>query len=172
MPTCHNCGSIVEEGVNSCPFCGTKIKFKKPIVQPSEIDEETIEIIIKQKAVPIIDEEQDGEKIILHTPDIEEMESLDDEEQIMQIAKEMDGMSQAQRKKLVKEKKDNPEADIEEIIEKAKSGEKIVQVVVTLTQNSHLALKKLAKAEETNQDEAAAGLIEEGLASKGFLESE
>lgn len=97
---------------------------------------------------------------------------IDDEEQIMQIAKEMDGMSQAQRKKLVKEKKDNPEADIEEIIEKAKSGEKIVQVVVTLTQNSHLALNKFAKAEETNQDEAAAGLIEEGLASKGFLESE
>ena len=83
MPTCQNCGSIVEEGVNSCPFCGSKIKFVESLVQPSEIDEETIEIIIKQKAVPIIDEDQDGEKIILHTPEIEEMESLDDEEQII-----------------------------------------------------------------------------------------
>lgn len=83
MPTCHNCGSIVEEGVNSCPFCGSKIKYIESLVQPSEIDEETIEIIIKQKAVPKIDEEHDGERIILHTPDIEEMESLDDEEQII-----------------------------------------------------------------------------------------
>ena len=83
MPTCHSCGSIVEEGLKSCPFCGTKIRTDISIVQPSEIDEETVEIIIKQKAVPIIDEKQDGDTIVLHTPDIEEMESLDDEEQII-----------------------------------------------------------------------------------------
>ena len=57
MPTCHSCGSIVEEGVKSCPFCGSKII--ETLVQPSEIDEETIEIIIKQKAEPKIVEEQD-----------------------------------------------------------------------------------------------------------------
>ncbi|MHA1121191.1 MAG: hypothetical protein ACTSUW_06765 [Candidatus Heimdallarchaeota archaeon] len=84
MPTCHSCGSIVEEGKKSCPFCGTKIRSDISIVQPSEIDEETIEIIIKQKAVPIIGEEQDGDTIVLHTPNIEEMESFeDDEEQII-----------------------------------------------------------------------------------------
>ncbi len=81
MPTCHSCGSIVEEGVKSCPFCGSKII--ESLVQPSEIDEETIEIIIKQKAEPKIGEEQDGDTVVLHTPNIEEMESLDEEEQII-----------------------------------------------------------------------------------------
>lgn len=83
MPTCHSCGSTVEEGLKSCPFCGAKIKTVTPIVQPSEIDDETVEIIIKQKAVPIFDEKQDGDTIVLRTPDIEEMEYLDDEEQII-----------------------------------------------------------------------------------------
>ena len=83
MPTCHSCGSTVEEGLKSCPFCGVKIKTVTPIIQPSEIDDETVEIIIKQKAVPIFDEKQDGDTEVLHTPNIEEMESLDDEEQII-----------------------------------------------------------------------------------------
>ncbi|MBK5112752.1 MAG: hypothetical protein KGD59_00755 [Candidatus Heimdallarchaeota archaeon] len=80
MPTCYECGSTVEEGINSCPFCGVKLKFEKQIVLPSEIDEETVEIVIKQRAVPIIDEKQDGESEVLHTPNIEEMEFLEDDE--------------------------------------------------------------------------------------------
>jgi len=83
MTSCHNCGSSVEDGVITCPFCGSKIDLEEMLVQPSEIDEETIEIVIKQKSSQIVEEEQDGESVILHTPDIEEMEFLEDEEQIV-----------------------------------------------------------------------------------------
>ncbi len=80
MPICQNCGSSVEDRVKLCPFCGGKIEVSNTFVKPSEIDEETVEIIIKQKKEQIVDAEQDGESVILHTPEIEEMEFLEDDE--------------------------------------------------------------------------------------------
>jgi hypothetical protein len=81
MTTCSKCGSSAEEGTTYCPFCGAELVIDDPIVQPSEIDDETIEIVIKQKAIQLIDEEQDGETDVLHTLDIEEMDFLEEEEQ-------------------------------------------------------------------------------------------
>ena len=86
-----------------------------------------------------------------------------------QLALEMSSMSGAQRKKLAQERRDNPNTPVNELIESAKTGSKITQIAVTLTQDAHRALQQFATAEESNQDEAAATLIEEALAGRGLL---
>ena len=46
----------------------------------------------------------------------------------------------------------------------------MTQITVTVTQDTHGALQQFAREEETNQDEAAAVLIQEALIGRGFLE--
>jgi ParB family chromosome partitioning protein len=86
------------------------------------------------------------------------------------LALEMNSMSDAQRRKLVKERQDKPETTIADSIEQARTGSKITQMVVTLTSDSHGALQRFAKDQDVTQDEAAAGFIVEGLVSRGLLE--
>jgi len=86
------------------------------------------------------------------------------------FAKDMKSMSDAQRKKLVKERRENPETPVDDAIEQARTGSKIVQVVVTLSGDAHAALQQFAKEEKVSQDEAAASFIEEALISRGLLE--
>jgi ParB family transcriptional regulator, chromosome partitioning protein len=88
----------------------------------------------------------------------------------IKFAKEMSSMSGAQQQQIVKRREEDPEADADSIIEAAKSGGKITQVTVTLGNEVHRSLQLYAKAEGTNQDDAAATLISEGLLGKGFLE--
>jgi ParB family chromosome partitioning protein len=91
-------------------------------------------------------------------------------EDAVKLAREMASMSDAQRRKLVKERKESPEASVDDAIEQARTGSKITQVIVTLTGDAHAALQRFAKDEGVSQDEAAAGFIEEGLIGRGFLE--
>ena len=88
-----------------------------------------------------------------------------------ELALSMKGMSGIQQTKLVEELKENPSKPVDEVIENAKSGSKITQVVATLTQSTHIALKKFAIREGFHQqDEAAATLIELALTSEGLLD--
>jgi len=92
-------------------------------------------------------------------------------EDAVKLAKEMSSMSDAQRRKLVKERKDSPDTTVDDAIEQARTGSKITQVIVTLTGDAHAALQRFAKDQDTSQDEAAATIIEEALVSRGFLEA-
>jgi ParB family chromosome partitioning protein len=87
----------------------------------------------------------------------------------LKIAKEMTSMSGAQQKKLVQHIKQGDET-VEDAIENAKTGGKLTQIIVTLTADVHKSLQNFAAQEGTNQDDAAAGLIEEALLGKGFGE--
>jgi ParB family chromosome partitioning protein len=91
-------------------------------------------------------------------------------EDAVKLAKELGGMSGAQQKKLVKKIEEDPTASKDELIEAAKSGDKIVQILVQLGAGAHQALSEYAKDEGTTLDDAARGLIEDGLNSKGLLE--
>lgn len=84
------------------------------------------------------------------------------------LALEMGSMSDAQRKRLARERSDNPGATIAESIERAKTSLKVTQVVVTLTQHAHTCLQQYAAARKTNQDAAAAELIEAALTEHGY----
>jgi ParB family chromosome partitioning protein len=86
------------------------------------------------------------------------------------LAKEMEPMSGAQRKKIHEEIEKNPEKPIDEAIEGAKEGGKITQILVTLGVEAHASLNRFASDEGITQDDAAANLIENGLKTKGYLE--
>lgn len=89
-------------------------------------------------------------------------------DEAVKLAKEMAGMSGTQAKKLIKEAAERPEASTDELIEDAKTGGKITQVIVTLTAAVHANLQRYAADEATNQDDAAAQLIEDALTGKGY----
>ena len=93
-----------------------------------------------------------------------------DIEVAVMLAHAMENMTGVQRKKVVQDRQRNPERPIEETIEAAKSGSKITQIIVSVTQDAHDALQRFAKEEGSTQDEAAASLIEEALITHGFLE--
>ena len=88
----------------------------------------------------------------------------------IRLAQEMGEMSGIQREKIAKERKENPGKPVDEVIENAKTGARVTQIVVTITQDTRVALQRFAKEEGTNQDEAAAVLIDEALAGRGLLE--
>ena len=54
----------------------------------------------------------------------------------VRLAKEMEPMSGPQRKNVVRQRKENPEKPIEDVIETAKTGARVIQVVATVTQET------------------------------------
>ena len=86
------------------------------------------------------------------------------------LAEEMASMSGVQRKKVTQERKENPDKPIVDLIEGAKSGSRVIQVIATVTLDVHQAIQKVAREEGTNQGEATATLIEEALANRGLME--
>ena len=93
-----------------------------------------------------------------------------DPDEAVKLAKELSQMSGAQQKKVTELVEQKPDVPVDDVIEEAKSS-KVTQVIVTLTDNLHRSLQSFAQEEGTTQDEAASGLIEEGLSSKGFMEA-
>ena len=88
----------------------------------------------------------------------------------VQFAKEMAPMSGAQQSKMVTTRTKNPSMTAEDVIEDAKAGGRITQVVVTLSSDVHGALTKYAQSQGTNSDDAAGILIRRGLYDNDFLE--
>ena len=96
------------------------------------------------------------------------MSGTTNEKEAVVFAKEMEAMSGAQQKRIVKDRKANPEAPVDDVIEGAKTGTKVTQIIVTLSVTVHTSLQSFAKSEGQNQDDAAATLIEESLQQRGF----
>jgi ParB family chromosome partitioning protein len=108
-------------------------------------------------------------KAALRAQDAASVDAEPKPQEAVTLAKEMAGMSGVQQEKLKQERQQAPDRPVDDVIEEAKSGSKITQVVVTLSDTVHRSLQQYADVEGTNQDDAAAGLIEEALTGKGFL---
>ena len=91
-------------------------------------------------------------------------------EEAIELAPALETMSNVQRKKVVKDRQENPNKPIEDVVEDAKTGAKVIQVIATITARVHTALKTFAKEEGRLQDEAAAVLIEEALVGRELLD--
>jgi ParB family chromosome partitioning protein len=116
----------------------------------------------------LVDEGQVEMRVALRAQDAASTSGDFDSEEGVKLAKEMSKMSGPQQKDIVRKIKEKPSADVDEVIEAAKSGEKISQIVVTVGIVLHQALKQYAKEEGSSLDEAARTLIEEGLTGKGY----
>jgi len=97
---------------------------------------------------------------------------IPDPDESRKLAMELSSMSGAQQNVVVQKRLNNPDADVDEVIESAKTGAKVVQIVVTMSGAGHAALKNYAKQEGTTLDDAARSLIEHGLSSHGLSEAE
>ncbi len=89
----------------------------------------------------------------------------------VKLARAMVDMSGVQQKKLTKVRERTPEGSVDELIERAKSADKVTQINATVTMDVHAALRRVAVEEGMNQDETAAMLIEEALMERGVLGS-
>ena len=116
----------------------------------------------------VVDDGEADLNAALRAQDALATEGEPDPQESVKLAKEMTGMSGAQRKNVKKKLIENPSVSVDEVIEQAKSGEKVTQIVVTLGQQIHRSLWNFARAEGTTIDEAAARLIENGLLGSGY----
>ena len=88
----------------------------------------------------------------------------------VKLAKEMQDMTGVQRKKVFEDRQENPQKPIEDVIENAKTGGRVIQVITTVTLSVHRAIQSVAAEESVTQDEAVAALLEEALTGRGLLE--
>lgn len=92
------------------------------------------------------------------------------EEEAVRFAVELTPMSGAQQSQIVKDREDNPEKPAEDVIENAKAGGRVVQILITVSADVHRQLKHFADSEHTSLDDAARMLLEEALTTKGTQE--
>ena len=107
-------------------------------------------------------------KAALRAQDALATEGDPDPQDSVKLAKEMSQMSGAQQENIRKKLRDDSEASVDELVERAKSGEKVTQIIVTLGQQIRNSLGQFAKDEGTNVGDAAAQLIESGLSRGGY----
>lgn len=139
------------------PYTAVRDYVKYPRLLPelkAMVDEQRIDI---NAAVKAQDAATDG----LGEPDAEVA---------IRLAQDMATMTGVQRKRIIQDRREHPDKPIDEIIEQARTGSRSVQIVVTVGRDAHTALQQFAREEGVNQDDAAATLIEEALAGRGFLE--
>jgi len=125
---------------------------------------------LKPKLRALVDKGEVELKAALRAQDAAELSSEMKDDDAVKLAKEMSQMIGAQQSKLVKQIREEPAASVDELIEAAKTGEKVTQIIVTLGTGAHKGLSNYAKDEGTTLDDAARTLIEEGLSGKGLLE--
>lgn len=127
---------------------------------------------LKSELRTLVEQEGIDLKVALRAQDAASVEGKFNPEEAIKLAKEMSSMSGAQQRKIVKTRHDDPERNVDDIIEGAKTGEKITSVVIHLGADIHRSLVTYASDEGTSLDDAAATLIGEGLMSKGFAKDE
>lgn len=125
---------------------------------------------LKQELRELVDKGEVDLKAALRAQDAASVTGDFEPDEAVKLAKEMSSMSGVQREKIIKEREENPEASIDEVIESAKTGAKVTQIIVTLGAAEHASLRKFAQDESTSQDEAARSLITESLTTKGYLQ--
>lgn len=111
-------------------------------------------------------------KVALRAQDAASASGEYDAEEAVKLAKEMSRMSGAQQKKIIQTRREDPERDVDDVIEGAKTGEKITSIQVVLGTQEHKSLVDYASQEGSSLGDAAATLITEGLSTKGYLKED
>ena len=162
-----------KELIDSCTSLYKRYGSIRDVCDATWLPENKIRLYVKyDRLVPklkkLVDDGELDMKTALRAQDAASVTGVTIEDDAVVIAKEMRPMSGVQQTKIVKERTANPEVPVDEVIESAKSGAKVTQVIVTLGASVHSSLRSFAKTEGQTQDDAAATLIEEALQQKGF----
>lgn len=162
------------EKINACTDLYKKFGTIKAVVEETGFPYAEVNLYVKyDRLVPELKKAVDAGKLNMKTAlraqdaaaaGGEEVDAKD----AMKLALEMSGMSGVQQKKLVEAREEDPDSSVDDAIEAAKTGAKVTQVVVTLSSETHKSLQSYAHSESVTQDDAAATLIQDGLADKGF----
>lgn len=127
------------------------------------------------RLIPKLKEMVETETVSIHTA-LKAQDAATDrnydvnEDDAVVLALEMESMTDAQRKNVVKDRQEHPDKPVDDVVEDAKTGAKVVQVVATISPRVHTALQEFAKDVGRLQDEAAAALIEEALVGRELLD--
>lgn len=162
-----------KELIDACTSLFKKYGSIKDVCDATGLPYSKVSLYVKyDRLIPklkeLVDEGEVDMATALRAQDAASVTGTTNERDAVVFAKEMKTMSGAQQTRIVKEREANPEVGADEVIEGAKTGTKVTQVIVTLSATIHSSLQQYAKSEGQNQDDAAAGLIEEGLQQKGF----
>jgi ParB family chromosome partitioning protein len=160
--------------IDACTFLFRKYDSIKAVADETGLPYNAVREYVKfdrlhPKLQQLVDKGEVPLKTVLRAQDAASAAKTFNAAEAVKLAKEMSPMSGAQQKKIVKEREEKPDTSADEVIERAKTGGKVTQILVTLGAEAHRSLQDYAKDEGTPMDDAARGLIEEGLTTKGFL---
>ena len=160
--------------IDVCTYLYKKYGTVKAVVEETGLPQSKVQAYVKyDRLVPelkeLVDEAGIDVKVVLRAQDAVSASGDFDAQKAVGLAKDMANMSGAQQRKIVDTTKNEPEKTVDEILEEAKSAERITQIVVTLGAKVHAALRRFAADEGTNQDDAAGSLIQESLELKGMV---
>ena len=116
----------------------------------------------------VVDNREADLKAALRAQDALSTAGDPDPQEAVKMAKEMSSMTDAQQRRIQKKVKTHPSTSVDDVIEQAKSGERVTQINVTLGPQLHASLGRFATDEGTSMDEAAAQLIENALLDQGY----
>ena len=164
----------LRDRIDACTYLYKRYGSSKAVAEETGLDLEDVRRYVKyDRLLPIMKKLVDsGEvdlKIALRAQDAASETGDDIESSAVALAKEMQPMTGAQQKKLAKVVKKSPGKALEDVIEEAKTGANITQIVVTIGMDLHNSLQQFAVDEGSTQDDAAGSLIEEGLGQKGYI---
>ena len=162
-----------KELIDACTSLFKKYGSIKDVCDATGLPSNKVRLYVKyDRLVPklkkLVDEGEVDMATALRAQDAASVTGTTNEKDAVVFAKEMKAMSGAQQSRIIKERETNPDVPVDDVIESAKTGTKVTQVIVTLSSTVHSSLQTFAKSEGQNQDDAAAALIEEGLQQKGF----
>ncbi len=92
------------------------------------------------------------------------------DDEALELAKQLQTVTGAQRRQLLKHKNQHPEVSVAELVTTNRPDERSKQIIVTLSFAQHRKLQAYARARGVTQDQAAASLITDGLARNAQLQ--
>lgn len=159
--------------IDVCTYLYKQYGTIQDVVTESGLPYHKVREYVKYDRLPpelkeLVDKSEVDLKAALRAQDVSSVSEEDDIQETVKLAKELSSMSSVQQKKVQKELENDPTESVDTVIDRAKSGGKVIQVVVTLGQQAHSSLQNFADDEGTVLGDAAAQLIEEGLEGKGY----
>lgn len=165
---------VQKDLIDVCTYLYKKYGTAKAVAESTGLPYYKVNQLVKyEKLTPELKKMLDTNKVDLQTAlrahDAASVSGKTDAKAAVKYAKEMAHLSNEQRKRIVEERRKDPEANADEIIERSKSGADITQLKVLIGPESNKGLQKYAQQEELEPEEAASNLIDSQLKKLGLL---